>query len=315
MSVEALYPVGGPPAYLAFAAHHPALSLQFLPSEKELEDIGLVDPIGDQIHQKTGMLIHRYAKKALFIPTSVCPIQCRYCFRKNELHSEENPFSSEWEKSLEYLKNHSEINEIIFTGGDPFMLSDTKIEFYLNELSTLSSIHFIRFHTRTPVIIPARLTSKLKEVLSLFKHRFLIQIVLHTNHPEELTSEFKKALADFYDPEIQWLSQSVLLKNVNDQVSTLAELCEELYRLKIRPYYLHHPDQVKGAMHFYLPLEEGRKIYHGLRGQISSWMLPHYVIDIPGGHGKTLAYNPEQFNFSGQLIDKNAQTQTIPLPT
>jgi lysine 2,3-aminomutase len=303
MKTEDLYPVFGPKSYFSWIQDKPELKKQFLPDPRELNPIGFLDPIGDQVHQKTGMLIHRYKNRALFIPTNKCPINCRYCFRKNELLTSEETFSEDFKTTIEYLALHPEIQEIIFTGGDPFMISDEKIQFYLTEFSKISHLKLIRFHTRTPVISPKRLTLQLKNLLHDFSKRFFMNIVLHTNHLSELSDEFKATLFDFQTLEIPWLSQTVLLREVNNDSLVLKDLFYSLSLLKIRPYYLHHPDQVKGAMHFYLSIEEGRKIYHELRQQLPGWMLPHYIVDIPHGFGKNLAYNSEHFSFTGQFID------------
>lgn len=291
---------------------HSPLGLQFLPSESENHNLGLADPIGDQIHQKTKQLIHRYHNRALFIPTQNCPVICRYCFRKNELYEEDAIFKQDLEETKSYLTNHPEIEEIIFTGGDPLMVSNEKIKSYLEFLAKIPSIKYIRFHTRTPVIIPSRID---EDLLSLFEQakkdfkRFMIMI--HVNHIDEIGVEEKKAIQLLNQKNIEIHSQTVLLKNVNDSAETLYELFKTLIDLNIHPYYLHHPDQVKGGMHFGMSLEMGRKIYQPLRDLLSGWAIPQYVIDIPGGEGKVSAFNPESYHFSGSLINKSGHFSQI----
>ena len=283
------------------------ITTQFFPNELELNPEGLEDPIGDQVHQKTSMLIHRYSNRALFIPTTKCPINCRYCFRKNEL-STNDFFHPDWNQTVAYLEEHTEIEELIFTGGDPFILSDEKIDSYLLAFSKIPHIKWVRFHTRTPIVMPERLTLNLKDTILKYKDSFKkMTLVLHINHADEMTPLFIENLKKFQDPSLVWLSQTVLLKDVNNEVIILKNLFEKLSEINISPYYLHHPDQVKGAMHFYLSIEEGRKIYSKLRDLLPGWLIPQYIIDIKGGFGKVPLFNPESFSFSGQLSDRLGQ--------
>ena len=286
-----------------------ALWKQFVPHEEENDLSGLIDPIGDQLHSPTAQLIHRYSNRVLFMPTTVCPVMCRYCFRKNELQDNLDLFTSDFEKTLSYLQAHEEINELIFSGGDPLILTNEKIDFYLSEFSKIPHIKYIRFHTRTPVILPERVTDDFIETINRHKKAFSRFIInLHVNHTEELRSEVLEAINKLDEARIELISQTVLLKGVNDNVFQLQKLFENLIDLNIRPYYLHHPDVVKGANHFRLTLEEGRSLYGKLRKTLPGWGLPQYVIDIPEGFGKVPAFNPENISFSGQLLSKDLKT-------
>lgn len=280
------------------------LARQFLPSSDELSDLGRLDPIGDLEFSKTKQLVHRYDDRALVLPTTKCPVICRYCFRKNELNGE-TPFAQEREATLNYLLAHPEIEEVVMTGGDPLILSDEKIDAWLTALSEIESVKWIRFHSRVPVIMPERLTTGLWNVfnkhLSHFK-KFIM--VVHSNHVDEWDQDTREAIQSFTHPKLDWLSQTVLLKGVNDNPEALSALFRHFVEDGIRPYYLHHPDQVRGGMHFWLDLEEGRQIYGQLRNLLPGWAIPQYVIDVPGGHGKIWAFNPETYNFSGQLLDR-----------
>lgn len=259
---------------------------QFLPSKLESSKEGFEDPIGDQKKYVAPQLIHRYGNRALFTPTTICPVICRYCFRKNELSSKHEIFKADFEKVISYLSEHTEINEIIFSGGDPFMLSSTKMNFYLKEFNKISHIKFIRFHTRTPASLPNYISDEFIEVINSFKPKFNdINIVIHINHRDEITSDVKECILKL-GRKFNLLSQSVLLKGVNDNACDLKDLFLSLHHLGVRPYYLHHPDQARGAMHFYLSLDEGREIYRQLRHQISGWLLPQYILDSPDGSGK-----------------------------
>lgn len=286
------------------------LALEFLPHELELDadfnQKGFEDPIGDKAYHKAPQLIHRYENRALFTPTTVCPVHCRYCFRKNELNAADEIFQQDFEKTLSYLKNHPEISEIIFTGGDPLTLSNEKLEKYLNAFAEISSIKDIRFHTRYPVILPERIDEGFLALMNRAAQKFrTISLAVHANHVKEFDEVNQGAIKKLAASSVQLLSQTVLLKNVNDTTQDLLELYQLFIELKVRPYYLHHPDQVKGGMHFYTSLQNGRIIYHALRKQLPGWAIPQYVIDIPGGHGKIGAMNPENTSFSGQIITKD----------
>ena len=244
----------------------------------------------------------------LFTPTTKCPIQCRYCFRKNELHTSIDLFKAQFEQTLDYIGNHSEIDEIIFTGGDPFILNDSKISDYLNAFAQIPHVKTIRFHTRFGAILPHRFTPKLIKTLGSFNEQFeKIIIAFHLNHIDEMTNTFKEVCSKLREQNIELLSQTVLLKEVNNSSDTLKTLFETIDQFKIRPYYLHHPDLAKGAMHFYLSLEEGRRIYLELRKKLSGWNIPQYMIDVPQGYGKVWAFDP-QFNPEKELI-KGADNQ------
>lgn len=282
------------------------LALQFLPHQNEENAMGFVDPIGDQVHQKTKQLIHRYHNRALFIPTLNCPVICRYCFRKNELYADEAIFKQDLEETKTYLLDHPEIEEIIFTGGDPLMISNMKLDSYLAFFSSISSVKYVRFHTRTPVTMPSRIDDDLIAIFKKYADRFSrLMVMIHVNHRDELANDEIASIKKMTTNHIELFSQTVLLKGVNDNTEILYDLFKALIDLKITPYYLHHPDQVRGGMHFSLSLEDGRKIYQPLRDLLSGWAIPEYIIDIPGGEGKTSAYNPENFQFSGTLINKS----------
>lgn len=295
------------------------LAKEFLPSELELDtDLnlrGFEDPIGDKNYLKAPQLIHRYESRALFTPTTVCPVHCRYCFRKNELNANDEIFQQDFSETLKYLSLHPEISEIIFTGGDPFTLSNEKLEKFLMAFSEIKSIKDVRFHTRYPVILPSRIDQGLIAVLKKASQKFrTVSVAIHANHAKEFDQEVIKAILLLTESGAQLLSQTVLLKGVNDSKEDLLELFQTFIELKIRPYYLHHPDRVKGGMHFYTSLQRGRELFQTLRNDLPGWALPQYVIDIPGGHGKTQAYNPESTIFSGQLLSRKGERISLQEP-
>ncbi len=284
-----------------------ALAKQFLPHVDENNKGGMLDPIGDHAHSPTKQIVHRYHNRLLFFPTSVCPVQCRYCFRKNELHSNDDLFKPDFAGVRDYVSKHPEIEEVIFSGGDPLMLSNDKLEKCFDEFADMN-VSMIRLHTRMPIVMPSRLDEGFVDFIKRSCENFeLITIVLHLNHVDEITPELTELMKELRVLPIQWLSQSVLLKGVNDNTSSLKDLFLSLVKIGIKPYYLHHPDQVRGGMHFWLDIEDGRRIFAALRNQVPGHALPQYVIDIPGGHGKTPLLNPEGFEFNGQLLNKDGE--------
>lgn len=275
---------------------------QFIPNEKENENSGLFDPIGDMNKAQPGQIIHRYRNRVLLLPTSRCPIYCRFCFRQNQMQDNRELFEQNLNKTVDYLNQHSEINEVIFSGGDPLLLSNSKLEIYLKALESCRWIKYIRFHTRMPTVVPKRIDQGLIQLLERASQKFLaVHLALHINHASEWDQEIKKVL-ELKKVGVNLLSQSVLLKGVNDNPHDLVQLFELLVDHGIRPYYLHHPDWVLGATHFYLPIEKGRKIYAKLRKHLSGWALPLYVIDVEQGKGKVPAFNPESFAFHGKWV-------------
>lgn len=294
---------------------HGPLSKQFLPDLQELNNEGLYDPIGDHEHKVLDGLIHRYKNRVLFLPTKICPVACRYCFRKHEIENQQDSelFTPDLDKILSYLHEHTEINELIFSGGDPFSLPDEKLLDYLTEFKKIPHLKWIRFHTRYPTMIPKRFQARLLNILTQACRDFSqISFVLHINHWDEWDQEVEDVMKKIHQTGCQLLSQSVLLKGINDDAQILQQLFTNLIEHNIRPYYLHHPDLLQGGQHFYLSLDVGRKIFHQLRELLPGWGIPHYIIDIPGGFGKIPATNSDSQLFQGQLIDRNGKNHPYP---
>lgn len=282
---------------------------QFIPMREEVDNkSGRYDPIGDTTYSKGNQLIHRYHNRVLFTPTTVCPVMCRYCFRKNELAEKDELFNQNFNEAKNYLRSHPEINEVIFTGGDPLILSNEKLAGFIQDFAEIESLKYIRFHSRTPVIIPSRIDEGFIEIMTSARYLFKrAMLMIHINHADEIDYEVEEAINRLTEAGVEVFSQTVLLKGVNDKTETLAELFTRLAELKVLPYYLHHPDEALGAMHFYLSLEEGRRIVQPLHDLLPGWALPQYVIDIPGGEGKISAINPESFSFSGTLLNRHGK--------
>lgn len=267
-----------------------ALKKQFIPSANELIFLPeeLTDPIGDEAFSPVTGLTHRYPNRVLLKPTYLCASYCRFCFRRYKVSNGNlNLSNSQYKACLDYLKEHPEVWEVIFTGGDPFVLTDKYLSKLLEDLSEIKHIKVIRFHTRIPSVLPTRITPNLIHILK--SCRKTVWIALHANSADEFTSECKAALNLLIDNGIPVVLQSVLLKGVNDSFTALRELFEKAVENRVRPYYLHYPDLAKGTEHFRMPLEDAQNLFSSLRGKISGLCLPTFVLDIPGGKGKISA--------------------------
>jgi lysine 2,3-aminomutase len=244
------------------------------------------DPIGDLERLEAPRLTHRYENRAILHLSSACALYCRFCFRKSHLNDSERAlYAGSLEPALEYLAAHPGIRELILTGGDPLSVPDAWLGRLLDRLEGLSSLTHVRIHSRMPVTLPSRLTAGLAAILS--GRRFVVSLVAHFNHPRELTREASRAAARLRAAGVPLYNQSVLLSGVNDDAATLAELFQGLYERGVAPFYLHHPDWTPGTFQFRVSIERGRALMRALSGRVSGPALPRYVLDIPGGFGKT----------------------------
>lgn len=258
---------------------------QFVPTLQELliRAEELTDPIGDRIHEPVEGLTHRYPDRVILHATQTCEVYCRFCFRRETVGANGHLSDDALENALNYIAQTPAIWEVILTGGDPLTLSPRRLAILLQKLSAIPHVEVIRFHTRIPVVAPARITDALLQAL---KTRATVFMVIHTNHPAELTPNACAALAKLANAGIPLLSQSVLLKGVNNDAETLETLFRALIRNRVKPYYLHHADLAKGTSHFRTTIAEGQRLMATLRGRLSGICLPTYVLDIPGGYGK-----------------------------
>ncbi|MEZ6029032.1 MAG: lysine-2,3-aminomutase-like protein [Hyphomonadaceae bacterium] len=267
------------------------IARQFVPSLAELETRPeeLPDPIGDVTHEPVPGIVHRYPDRVLLKAVAVCPVYCRFCFRREMVGPEKqgNLSQAELASALAYIRAHPEIWEVIITGGDPFMLSARRAEALTRELEAIPHVKVIRWHTRMPVADPARISGEF--VAAIRSQQKAVYVAVHCNHPRELTGAARAALARMVDAGIVLLSQSVLLRGVNDDIDTLADLMRALVAARVKPYYLHHADLAPGTSHFRTTIEEGQALVRALRDRVSGLAQPHYVIDIPGGVSKALA--------------------------
>jgi len=250
---------------------------------KQIKKHELEDPIGDKIRKKVLGLIHRYPDRALLLLSSACHIHCRFCFRKCQF-KQKNSFNLD--KIYSYLKTNKNITEIIFSGGDPLALSYTFLNKIVFKLLELQNIKIWRFHTRIPVVNPQALSKDLIKLLTKISRSKQLVIVLHINHPNEISDEMITVIKKLQKTGALLLSQTVLLKDINDSFQVLTKLFKNLMQIGIKPYYLHHLDQVQGTDHFRISIKDGKKIYQQLRGNLSGICIPEYVLDLPKGLGK-----------------------------
>ncbi|MDE2184636.1 MAG: lysine-2,3-aminomutase-like protein [Alphaproteobacteria bacterium] len=264
------------------------IARQYIPSEAELRATPeeRSDPIGDAAHSPVPGIVHRHADRVLFKLVHNCPVYCRFCFRREMVgpDSESALLPDVFANAVAYIEGHPEIWEVIVTGGDPFSLSARRIGEVAAHLAAIPHVKIVRWHTRLPVVDPARINDEF--VASLLTPGVTTIVALHANHPRELTAAARAACARLIDAGIPMLSQSVLLKGVNDDVKTLEALMRTFVEARVKPYYLHHADLAPGTSHFRVSIEEGLTLMGALRARLSGLCVPQYVLDIPGGVAK-----------------------------
>jgi lysine 2,3-aminomutase len=290
-AVAAKYAIGITPAVAALIDKGDVddpIARQFVPSLLELVTTPeeRADPIGDGEHSPLKGIVHRYPDRVLLKAVHVCPVYCRFCFRREMVGPQGlgTLTAAELDAAIGYIAKHPEIWEVILTGGDPLVLSARRLREITGRLAGIKHVKIVRFHTRVPVVDPELIDTDLIDALKASGKT--VYLALHANHPRELSSEAKTAVARLVDSGIVLVSQSVLLKGVNDSVDVLAALMRCFVENRVKPYYLHHPDLAPGTSHFRLSIAEGRALVAGLRGRVSGLAQPTYILDIPGGHGK-----------------------------
>ncbi|NTI43285.1 lysine-2,3-aminomutase-like protein [Rhizobium rhizogenes] len=264
------------------------IARQFVPDMAELvvTPEERADPISDHAYSPVEGIVHRYPDRVLLKAVHVCPVYCRFCFRREMVGPQGlgTLDGAALDAAFAYIRDHEEIWEVILTGGDPLVLSPRRLEEMLRQLADIEHVKIVRFHTRVPVVGPLKIDGAL--IAALKASGKTVYVALHANHPRELTAEARAACARLVDAGIVLVSQSVLLKGVNDDPDVLASLMKAFVETRIKPYYLHHPDLAPGTSHFRLTIAEGQAIVAALRGRISGLCQPTYILDIPGGHGK-----------------------------
>jgi len=301
MSVASVYPFRVSPSYAALLRQPgDAIWRQCIPDARELADDGQVpDPLAEVSLSPVPGLIHRYPDRAVLLVSNRCPVYCRFCMRKRHVGSEGATLSRDaLELALGYISATPAIRDVILSGGDPLMLDDGSLHHILRRLRAISHVAVIRIGTRIPVTLPQRVTPELCAMLKRFHPLY---VNTHFNHPAEITPESARACGLLAEAGIPLGNQTVLLRGVNDDIETMRELMTGLLLLRVRPYYLHQMDLVRGTAHFRTPLSTGLEIIRALRGHISGMAVPHFVVDLPDGKGK-VPILPDSVERDGDLL-------------
>jgi lysine 2,3-aminomutase len=257
---------------------------QYVPTAAENEIVdGIVDSLDEDADSPVPNITHRYPDRVLFLVSPVCASYCRFCTRRRKVGDPEKIPLNQFESAFAYLREHTEVRDVILSGGDPFMLSDRRIEYFLKTLREIEHLEVIRIHTRMPSHLPERITPELCDIIRKYHP---IYINVHFNDPAELTPAATKALGMLADAGAPLGCQTVLLKGVNDDPAVMKELMHRLLKARVRPYYIYQADVVAGGEHFRTSVAKGLEIIRALRGWTSGIGVPHYVIDAPGGGGK-----------------------------
>ena len=290
-AVAARYAVAVPPALAALidpADADDPIARQFVPDAAELETSPeeRADPIGDDTHSPVAGIVHRYPDRVLLKLVHVCPVYCRFCFRRAMVGPAGRPMLTpdELASAYAYIRAHPQIWEVILTGGDPLILSPRRLRDVMTALGAIDHVKVVRVHSRVPVAVPDAVTPDLIGALKAAGKP--VYVVLHANHPRELTAAARSACARLVDAGLPMLSQSVLLKGVNDDAAVLAALMRAFVEARVKPYYLHQGDLAPGTSHLRTTIAEGQALMRDLRGRLSGIAQPTYVLDIPGGAGK-----------------------------
>lgn len=288
------------------------IGLQYVPHPDEAitQSDERNDPIGDEALSPIPGIVHRYEDRVLLKPLLICPVYCRFCFRREQIGPENGILNDQQlENALQWISNHPQIREVILSGGDPFVLSPRRMSHIIQTLGAIPHVTTIRIHTRVPFSAPSKLTSEFIKSLNSEK---AVWVVVHANHPKEFTPQAHQAIQSLIKNGIPLLSQSVLLKNINDNVLTLEALLRSFVEWRIKPYYLHQLDKAPGTARFYVPIEQGQRLLSALRGRVTGLAWPTYVLDIPGGYGK-VPLGPEYFNpqTPHSVLDPNHKIRQI----
>ena len=256
-----------------------------------------LDPVGEDAHSPVPGLVNRYPDRVLFLVTDRCAAYCRYCTRSRLVSNASGyDFHPEFDRQIAYIAEHTEIRDVLLSGGDPLLFNDEKLEYLLGRLRAIPHVEFLRIGTRVPIFLPQRITPELCAMLRQFHPLF---VSIHTNHPRELTTEVREALGRMADVGIPLGNQSVLLRHVNDEPVVMKALVQKLLLCRVRPYYIYQCDLIAGSAHLRSTVSRGLEIMDSLRGHTTGYAVPQYVIDAPGGGGK-IPVNP------GYILRKSA---------
>jgi EF-P beta-lysylation protein EpmB len=267
---------------------HDPLLLQVLPQAAELlATPGFSrDPLGEADANRHSGLLHKYEGRVLLIATQSCAIHCRYCFRRHFPYSDNRPGRAQWQETFDYIAADATITEVILSGGDPLAVSNTYLQWLLDNLLQIPHLERLRIHTRLPIMLPARIDNPLLQMLG--KRRQQIVMVVHANHANEFDAEVDAACARLRAEGVHLLNQTVLLRGINDSVEVLAALSERLLAAGVLPYYVHMPDKVEGTAHFYMSEADALPLLQALHARLPGYLVPRLVREEAGKPGKTL---------------------------
>ena len=281
--------------------------------EGTVSPVEMADPCGEDAHMPVPGLVHRYPDRVLFLITDRCASYCRYCTRSRMVSGAgEQELHTDFDEAIGYLKEHTEVRDVLLSGGDPLLFSDEKLDALLTRLREIPHLEFLRIGTRVPIFLPQRITPELCRILQ--KHHPL-WMSIHTNHPRELTIEVRDALALLADHGVPLGNQSVLLAGVNDSLPVMKSLIHKLLSCRVRPYYLYQCDLIQGSSHLRTSVHKGIEIIEGLRGHTTGYAIPQFVIDAPGGGGK-VPVNPSYvfFHDSEKVVFRNFEGKVFEYP-
>ena len=291
-AVAARYAVALPPALAGLIDRndpHDPIARQFVPDTAELDHRAeeLDDPIGDDAHSPVEGIVHRYPDRVLLKLTHVCAVYCRFCFRREMVGPDKpNALSRDaLEAALDYIRVQPQIWEVVLTGGDPLVLSARRLRAVMKALGSIDHVKVVRIHTRMPVADPARISPDLVRAMKIKGKA--VYVAVHVNHARELSSATRSAIARLADAGLPLVAQTVLIAGVNDSAEAMSALMRALVECRVKPYYLHHGDLAPGTSHLRTDITTGQNLMRELRGRLSGLCQPTYVLDIPGGHGKS----------------------------
>jgi lysine 2,3-aminomutase len=302
---------------------HCPIRVQVVPRVEETHTAPweMSDPCGEDSHSPVPGLVHRYPDRVLFLVTDRCAAYCRYCTRSRLVSNAAGyDFHPEFDRQIEYVRQHTEIRDVLLSGGDPLLLGDEKLEYLLDRLRAIPHLEFLRIGTRIPIFLPQRITPALCAMLKKYHPLF---ISVHSNHPRELTTEVREALGRLADAGIPLGNQSVLLRHVNDDPVVMRAQVQKLLMCRVKPYYIYQCDLISGSAHLRSSVRRGLEVMESLRGHTSGYAVPQYVIDAPGGGGK-VPINPDYIlsrnndrvlirNFEGKIFEYPEAAEGTPL--
>ena len=313
-----MFRLGISPYYLSLIdAEHPfcPVRMQAIPvrAEAQVRPGELRDPLGEDKTRPVSAIVHKYPDRVLFLALDTCSVYCRHCTRRRITHGGEAELSkTELKKGLEYIAQHPEVRDVLISGGDPFVLSDERLEEILAPLRAIPHVEIIRIGTRIPVCLPMRVTASLAPMLRKYAPLY---VVTHFNHPKEVTHEAQGACERLVDAGVPVENQAVLMRRINSDARIIKELSHACLKMRVRPYYLHQMDVAEGLEHLRTPISKGLEIIEALRGHTSGLAVPHLAVDLPGGGGK-VTLQPDYLTQKGerQTLFRNFRGETYAYP-